>query len=150
MVCPAWSSVKGDFSTIWPVADRSSSSLRLPRQGPQLLRVDFGLALGREQAVLLLLHVGELGVAEALDRAWLHEGVDELAERAHERLPVWHFQPSPTARALRAQAAELAHDDRLAAVGVPRVVDRMTRGSAVERGLDRPIAPHQLRRRVVV
>src|SRR5919201_2333499 len=139
MVCPAWSSVKGDFSTIWPVADRSSSSLRLPRQGPQLLRVDLGLALGREQAVLLLLHVGELGVAEALDRAWLHEGVDELAVRAHERLPVWPLRPSPTAGALRAQAAELAHDDRLAPVGVSRVIDRMAGGAAVPRCLDRSI-----------
>src|SRR5712664_156956 len=47
--------------------------LRHLRHLPDQLWVDLGVAVEGEEAVLLLLDVRELGIAEALDGPWVHQ-----------------------------------------------------------------------------
>src|SRR5213594_1088378 len=88
-----------------PVA-RPSCQLGCLGDRPQQLGLELGSAVGGEQAVLLLLDIGQLRVAEALDRAGFHQRVDQAAVRLEELRPVAYLEPPPAARPRDAQAAE--------------------------------------------
>ena len=69
------------------LADRIDGPVALtPLRGlgeaPEELGVDLGTPVEGKQSVLLLLDVGELRVAKALDRSPLHDRVDHLAIRS--------------------------------------------------------------------
>src|SRR5229473_4646473 len=63
---------------------RRLAPLRGQRHLPKPLRVDLGLALERKQPVVLLLDVGELRVAKALDWPGLHQRLDHFFVRLEE------------------------------------------------------------------
>src|ERR671916_602536 len=98
----------------------ASSGRDLPDAG----RVCFGFSLIGEEPVHLLLHVGELGVAEALDRLALQQGRYEGFVALQELFGVDHgaVPPSPLFAA-EGYAAELGDQDRLVPVPVSRRVD---------------------------
>src|SRR5256884_1609733 len=145
--CPGFAS---RFSPDCPDYPVISSALGDLGQPPDQVRIDLRLAIGREQPVLLLLDVGELRVAEALHRAWIHERVDQRAVRAHELIGVLDLQPSPAALARLAEPPKLAHEQRLAAVRVAGVVRGVLIRAAVQRGLERAIPSRQVLWRSVV
>src|SRR5918995_1850848 len=80
-------------------------------------RVRFRVAVVGEETVHLLLHVGKLGVAEALDRRALQKGRQEGVVALEELLGVGHggVPPSPIFAA-EGYAAELGDQDRLSPV----------------------------------
>src|SRR6266851_7470666 len=95
----------------------------------QLLGVDLGPALECEQPVALLLDVGELRIAEALDRSWLHERLDHLLVCVQQPLAAVCLRvPEPTV-VREGDSAELADDHGLAAVAVAGHIRRVLAGA---------------------
>src|SRR5918997_2117817 len=116
VVCSCWilhNGCRGSRST-------ASSRGDLPDAGG----VRFGATVVGEEAVHLLLDVGQLGVAEATDGVALQQGHYEGLVALQELLGVGHgaVPPSPLFPA-EGYAAELGDQNRLAPVSVARRVD---------------------------
>src|ERR1700687_6079604 len=71
------------LETLWGLCDR-----------PDEVRIDLRHSVEIEQAVLLLLDVGQLRVAKPLDGTRIHESVDELAINLQEFGAVRDLQPA--------------------------------------------------------
>src|SRR5206468_8075049 len=123
-----------------PAAPRGSPALGRLGQRSQAIGIHLRLSPGGEQSVLLLLNVGELGVAEAFDRPRLHERIDERGIRGQELGLVPHLEPSPSAGAGDAKAAEFADQDGLTLVRETRVEGRVAVGGSIERAVEGPVA----------
>ena len=113
--------------------------------------VQLGPAVEAEEPVALLLDVGQLGVAEALYRARPQQCPDLGAIGGQQLARPTDLAVGPAARAGKADAAELADDDRLTPVRVPGQVVRQRTAGGVEGGVQAPVAaPEVLRAFVVV
>src|SRR6266566_1622908 len=118
--------------------------------GTQQRGVDLRAPVEGQQAVLLLFDVGQLRVAETLHRSGLHERLHHLSVRLEQLLSAGCLRVAEGS-ALKRDAAELADDDRLAAVAVARQVRRLLAVARLERRVEVRVAPPQgVRRRVVV
>src|SRR6266566_5059433 len=118
--------------------------------GTQQRGVDLRAPVEGQQAVLLLFDVGQLRVAETLHRSALHERLHHLSVRLEQLLSAGCLRVAEGS-ALQRDAAELADDDRLAAVAVARQVWRLLAVARLERRVEVRVArPQGVRRRVVV
>src|SRR5713101_2276046 len=93
---------------------RNSRSVLLRGLGDlsEQLGCDLGAAVEGQQSVLLLLDVGELGVAEALHRPRLHQRFDHLAICIEESLRVDGLGPAKARRTGERNATKLTHYHR--------------------------------------
>src|SRR4029077_17543990 len=107
------------------------------------VRIQLRRPIDSEQPVLLLLDVGELRVAKDLDRAGVHQRVDQLAIYAQELAAVLDLQPAPTAGRGDANAAKLGDQQRLAAIAVAGGIDGRVIVWMLERGIEGAIAPRE-------